>query len=243
VQIQYNTTKLKTQWNIIAKSQLDAIRKIISEPYLQATGLNENDPPELWRFAIGHTERMPGLTKEEAKRAKAIAENIRQVDAEFVGDPKTYQQFKRDLGTPTLHKTVWSLAERIHDDETLAQYLSKLLDIYKRGRISLNECDQARTDNDNTIRLLLQKWIQEPFGNITGSLAFFSDRAMAKLVYYLARKIELDTSREEAEIWRVKKLYQRLELIPARPRAIRDIKFRLGKLHFIPFKAAVWKDN
>jgi hypothetical protein len=73
---------------------------------------------------------------------------------------------------------------------------------------------------------------------------------MATLIHYLLFKEWLmpengDTEQKraqklrklDAQTTRIKKLYQRLRLRPAKPRAIRELKVRFGKVHFIYFGA------
>ena len=225
--IQHNTDELRAEWELIAKSRMDAMRSQARKRYAKIRGANENDPPELWRFIVGFSERLPDLTKN--KTAKALAEHFRQVDPQFVGSPEFYAACRGSIGKPSLRETVAALAARAKDDAEIAGWLAKLLAIYRQNPMSRGKSN----DDDETKQLLLLNWVQEPFGNITGSLAFFSDRAMAKLLYLLRHKKCLPPERLTTEPERIRKLYAALGLRPARRRAIKDLEYRAEKHHFV----------
>ncbi len=234
--IQYNTAKLQSQWPRIALSRLDAGKRIIQGSHASNLGLNRSDPPELWRYVVGRTAPPANLPKVEAARAAVAAWRVRRHIPSFAGDPETYQQFRRRLGKPTLRETVSALASRVQDDAGLAKHLRKLLALY----------DQREPRRKNSAwqqaEFLIRNWIQEPPGPqwAIRSLCVFSDLAMAKLCHFCWKKQWLPPQYLNSEPARIKKLYQRLGLVPAKPRAIRDLELRHGKLHYIPFKTATY---
>jgi hypothetical protein len=212
--IQYETAKLEAQYPIICESKWKALQNVIYEAHARTVKLKVGDPPELWRYAIGHSEPFT--------------------------DWEPYNQFRANLGEPTLRESVRSLTSRFKDDPLLANHLTTLLKIYKRGPFRKVEYDLNRADGDAVIRFLIQQWIETPLSNnwAYASLCFYSDLAMAKMVYFRANKQtkwlppELLTKEPE----RIRKLYSRLGLIPASPRAIKDIDFKAGRIQFIPFQ-------
>jgi hypothetical protein len=243
LRIQYDTAKLNSQWLTIAKSRLEAFRKIFGQSYFKATGLNENDPPELWRFAVG-LRGASDLT--EDNRARELADSLGSLDPQFMGHPDNYKQFREALGKPTLRDTVLSLAQRVPDDAELSSHLSKLLMLYKQGPIPPEKFERAGADK--TTRFLIEYWIEDPPSDrfLWKSLCFYSDRPMAKLIYFLKGsrpKKWLPCDKVESEAARIKKLYQRLGLVPARPRAIRDIMFKRDQLCFVPYEKAAFHGN
>ncbi len=120
--IQYPTEELKAEWEAIAKSRLEAVRKIVRERYYRVAGLSDNDPPELWRFAVGRLPRDLTINN----KTKKLAEHFQIVDPSFAGAPESYTHFRNDLGTPNLRETVAALVLRAKDDAELAAWLSKL---------------------------------------------------------------------------------------------------------------------
>jgi hypothetical protein len=233
--IQYNTAELKVEREAIANSRMGAVKKImdsVRNHYHKITGLDENDPQELWQFAVGNSERQPNLT--ENKTSQMLTGLFRPVDLQCAESPEAYRRFRDSIGAPTLRETILALASRSKDDVELAAWLEKLLAIFKHGPIS-----QAEHENiclSHTALFLLRYWIQEPSDNIQGSLAFFSDRAMAKLFYYQTQGKWLPLGRYEKEADRVRKVYLALTLRPADRRAIKDLDLRGGIIHFIPNK-------
>ena len=242
--IQYDAAKLARQWPIIAKSRLDALKKVFGHPRAEVLGLSKDDPPELWQFVIGRSERRPEFTKVEKEKAKAIAERVRQLDPEITVTQETDKEFRDNLGTPTLRETAQRLAYRLQDDNELAKHLAKLLALYKRKPVTQKDDDQnAIHAGDATSRLLIWNWIQDPPREnwAIASFCFFSDRAMAKMIYYLRKKQWMPAELQNKEPERIRKLYGSLGLTPARPRAIKDVEFRAGKIHFVLFKTATPK--
>jgi hypothetical protein len=241
----YNTATLESQREAILKSQLDARIGIIFKAYGKVARLDKSDPSELWRFAIGNSARPENLTSNP--RAVIIADRLRQFDPQFGGDPGTYERFRDSLGKPTLGETVLNLASRCQDDTVLARHLPKLLRIYKRGPISQDQYQAAAADTDNTTRLLLMNWIEDPASErfLIHSLCFYSDIALAKFVYFLAhdRRKALPTTLLTTEPERIRKLYRNLGLIPAKPRAIKDVECnsRAEEVRFIPYKKTIIK--
>jgi hypothetical protein len=227
--IQHDTATLKTQWETIAKSRMDAMKTITSAVYRKVTGLDENDPPELWRFAMGFMERPPDLTGN--KKAKILSDHFQKTDPQFAGRPEGYQQFRDSLGTPKLRDTILALANRSKDDAELAGWMTKLVAIYKHGPIS--QVERENNGFSKTAQILLLNWIQEPFGNITGSLSFFSDRAMAKMVYLVKHGKFLPFELYTTEPERIRKEYGAFDLRPADRRAVKDLEYRAGKIHFV----------
>lgn len=224
--IQYNTDELRVQWVAIVKSQMDAWKKITGEHYRKVTRLDENDPEELWDFAVGNSQLPLRLNENEL-----FAEHFRQVDPQLSGDPETYHLFRNSLGAPTMRETILALTNRSKSDIELAGWLEKLLAIYKHGPISRAELGDKSVST--TAQLLLSCWIRPPFGNIQGSLAFFSDRALAKITYFLRNNGDLLPPRlYTTEPERVRKVYRALNLRPADRRAIKDAEYRAGKFHF-----------
>lgn len=230
--IQFCATELKTQWEAIAKSRMTALDKIFGKRYSKVTGLDENDPQELFRFAVGFTEQPPDLTQD--KTAQKFAEEFQRVDPQFAGSPETEQLFRKWLGTPTLRETTLALANRSQDDAELAGWLTKLVGMYHRGRIAQAELETS--NYDKTTALLLLNWLIEPLDFIH-SLAFFSDLAMAKRVYWLQHHKLLPPERLLQEPERVRKIYCNLGLRPADQRTIKDIKYKAEKFYPVVFKA------
>lgn len=203
-----------------------------------------NDPPELWRFAVGRSEPVETLTRKEKEKAKAIADRLRQFDPHFaVTTPETYNQFRATLGTPKLRATVQSLANQIEDDAVLARHLATLLKIHKRRPLTKADYNDSRADNDRRTRFLIEHWIQEPLREnwAIASLCFFSDLAMAKLIHLILMKRPLPPTLLTKEPERIRKSYESLGLIPAKPRAIKDIDFEAGKFSFVPFKKRIYR--
>jgi hypothetical protein len=232
----YDTAELNRQWPVIAKSRLDATRRIISEDYLRATRLSLDDPPELWRFVIGRSEpRFPPLAPQEKDQAKLLVRRIRELDPEFIGD----LEVRDAIGKPTFRDTVLSLANQFTDQATLAKHIATLLRLYQRGPLTQADFKAKSKFEDNSTRILVQHWIQDPPGErwTIASLCFYSDLALAKMVYFLARKKWLPEDPLKREAKRIEKLRNVLGLVPARPRIIRDIEFKFGKVHYHPIAA------
>ena len=233
--IQYDTATLRQQWDACALSRLNALRATYAIIYSKLTGLEKNDPLALWRFAVSTIEASADLRRN--KKAKALFQHLRQFDPQFAGDPEAAHSFRSRLGQPSLRETAAALVQSAQTDAELAEQLSKLIAINEHGPISNAEFERLSPDA-NDAKLLFLNWIQEPFGNIPGSLAFFSDRAMAKMVHFLRCEGWLKLEREDIEPDRIRKLYRGLGLVPARPRAIRDVRWKNGVLHFVLFKTA-----
>jgi hypothetical protein len=216
--IGYDSAKLREQCPIIQQSKWNALKNIGDDAYFRAFGLSASDPSELWRLALSRSEPL--------------------------SDAEHYTQFRTTLGKPTLGETIQSLAPKAKDDDELAGWLSKLRASYSRPPITRVEYDQARKDSDQTTRLLIWNWIQDPplrDNWATASLCFCSDRAMAKLIYFIRHNKWLPAELLNKEPERISKLYRSLGLIPAKPRAIKDVDFEGGKIHWIPFKKTVHK--
>lgn len=250
--VRYNRAELKRQWGTIAASRRLALWTITAKSHTKTTGLTESDPPELWSFALAKSEpRRSPLSEQQLKRTKAFTESIRRLNPEVDADEiyKAGQKLRATLDKVTLRETVQSLATSAKNDSELAEWLAKLLDLHRRPPITTGEYHEARADANLTTYLLVHNWIQDPPGEswATASLCFFSDRAMAKLVYFLslppARRQWLPLDKWETETERIGKLYERLELVPAKPRLVRDVKFKFGKIQYIPYKRAVWKGH
>ena len=107
----------------------------------------------------------------------------------------------------------------------------------------------AHYAGDATSRFLVQHWIQDPPREdwLIASLCFFSNIAMAKLTHCMMTgkpwPANMDKVELEKKAGSIKKVYQRLGLLPARPRLIRDFTFKFGKPDFILFKRATRKGN
>ena len=241
ITIQYDTVKFNEQYPIICASRMKARQKVINDAYVDTTGLSRDDPQELWRFANGNSELIEPLTEKEKAKAKVIADRLRQLDPQFPVTPETYDMHKTELGTPTLRETVQSLANRIKDDAVLTKHLTTLLKIYKRGPLTKADYNDNRADSVKTTRLLIDNWIQEPLGEkwIIASLCFFSDLAMAKFTHLMVKKTPLPRPFPTKEKERIAKVYRSLGLIPACQRAIKDIDFKGGKVHWTFFKKRI----
>ena len=188
--IQYDTAKLKEQHDIICASRMKAFQKVIGDAYVRTLVLKQDDPPELWRFAFGKCGSLTPLTHKEKQMAKGISARLRQLDPQATGTPETYEQFKAARGTPTFRETVQSLTHNASGGDELAKRLSKLIGLHNLPPMTREEYDQARQDSDLTTRLLIQNWIQDPPGKNWpyDSFCYFSDRALAKVLYYISRK-------------------------------------------------------
>lgn len=222
---------------------MKAFQHVIADAYIRTLGLNLDDPPELWRFAFGKSEPLTPLTDEEKKKAKGIADRLRQLDPQFTVAPETYEQFKAELGTPTLCEAIQSLTNNNNSGDELAKRLSKLVALYNQPPMTREEYDQARKDSDLTTRLLIENWIQDPPGKNWpyDSFCYFSDRALAKMIYYIRNRYEkwLPTELRDKERERIAKAYRSLGLKPASPRVIKDIGLKSGKIDWIIFKKMI----
>jgi len=207
----------RSQLHAIAESRQKALESIIRDACIRTTGLSFDDPPELWRFAIGHFELML--------------------------DWEPYKQFRAALGNPTLRETILSLAERFKDEAGLTKHLETLLKLFKRLPLTKSNYEINRRDYDKKACALIEFWIDEPLHHhaLKRNFCFFSDRAMAKMVYFLANKKEkwLPAESLDKEPERIRKLYGSLGLIPAKPRVIKDVDFIAGKIHYTPFQNAL----
>lgn len=241
ITMQYDTAKLKGQYPAICASRMKAFQKVIGDAYVRTLGLSRDDPPELWRFALGNCELIEPLTDKEKEKAKVIADHLRQLDPQFSVTPETYDQFKPALGTPTLRETIQSLVNHIEDDAVLAKHLTTLLKIHKRKSLTKNDYNDNRADSIKTTQILIKRWIQVPLQDnwMTASLCFFSDLAIAKFTYSMVTKKPLPPTLLTKEPERIRKLYKSLGLIPAKPRVINDIDFQNGKISYIPFKKRI----
>jgi hypothetical protein len=127
----------------------------------------------------------------------------------------------------------------------LKKHLATLLKICESEPLTKADYKLNRADSDKTKRKLIEHWIQDPPTEqlLTGSLCFYSDRAIAKMVVLLASNgtESLPPERLTTEAERIRKIYSSLGLIPARPRAIKDFTFYAGKIHWEPFKRLVIK--
>lgn len=235
--VKYPTEKLAQQWAGIVKSQIEAIRRGIRKSYTAITGLRENDPPELWRYIIGRSERIDFL---DDRLATATADELLYLDVEFTTTPDHYKKFVTELGKPSLRQTLLHLTQRAENDSWLKKQLETLLRIHALGAIKRDQIEQALSF-DRIDRVLIQNWIEHPPSPsfMKRSLCFFSDRAIAKMVHFIAHHKWLDVSCLDAETARIKKLYQRLGLRPARPRAIKDVEWKFKKLFYTPFAKTV----
>ncbi len=213
--IHYDPAKLKEQYPAIAESQQNALKKIIDDAYVRTTELNLDDPHELLRFALTRLEPL--------------------------SDSEPYMQLRASLKNLTLRESVLSLAKRIEDDAALAKHLATLLKIFERGPLTKSDYDFNRADQDPSVRLLVEHWIQDPARKnfLWESLCFCSDLAMAKLVYAKTKGMELPPRLLTKEPERIRKLYGRLGLIPARPRIIKDVDLKGGKVRWVCFKNAL----
>lgn len=239
--IQYDIMKLDEQHPVICASRMKALKKMISDVYVRTTELSLADPPELWLFALGKSEPIETFTDKENVRAKGMADRFRQLDSQFAVALETCNQLGTERGTPSLRETIQSLTSKAKDDDELANWLSKLVALHRRPLIARKEYDQARKDSDKTTRFLIQNWIQDPLQRnwATASFCFFSDRAMAKLIYFLLNKKRLPVELRDKAPERIRKLYESLGLIPAKPRAIKDIRLENRKIHWVPFNKRV----
>lgn len=240
-EIQYDTSSLERQWDEIAKSRLDALKRIIGRACVKATGLRMDDPPELWRFAIGKSERANASNWSDETRS--IAERLQELDPQLEKDPKACDALMAGLGTPTLRETAQSLLNTVRDDVELTRHLTTALTLQRRGLIARKEYDEASALRDATTRFLVHNWIEDPPTGewVVRSLCFFSDCAMAKMAYFFThnRKKYLATSLLNSEPERIRKLYRSLKLRPAAPRVIKDVVFDFGKVRWIPFQKKV----
>jgi hypothetical protein len=124
------------------ESWLNALQKIISRCYCRTTGLSVEDPPELWQYAIGHSEPV-ATPPPEIVVPKPSKQAIGHSDESLVWD--AYKEFRTDLGSPTLGETVRKLAERLDDDALLASHNSQALENLRaraihQGRLRLQPC-------------------------------------------------------------------------------------------------------
>jgi len=230
--VQYETSELKTQLKTIAVSRLNALRKVIHNAYAYATGLTQESPPELWRFAISRAEgRLGHLRNDDV--TKAAIEHVQRIDPQFQASPATHNKLVAKLKKVTLRNTVKSLTAKTRSDDELAKHLSTLLRLHAQGPIA--PVDEV------TKLLLIEHWLDDPLTSnwATASLCFFSDQAIAKMVHWLQYHRWLRLHQIETETERIRKIYHDdLGLVSAKPRIIRDVQRTSGKFHFIAFKAA-----
>lgn len=212
----------EAQIRVIQESQRKALEKVINDSYAASTGLTiEVDPPELWKFAFGNMD--------------------------LLCDWAPYKQFRKELGKPTLRETLLALMAQIKDDAMLIRHLNTLLKLSERLPVAKADFDITRADSDQTKRILIQYWIDQSLHEkaLKRNFCFYSDRAMAKMVYFLAhgKKAWLPAKLLNKEPERIRKLYGSLGLIPAKPRVIKDIEYTSGKIHWVPFKKALVEES
>ena len=218
--IEYDPAKLREQCPIIQQSKRDALKNIGGDAYFRSIGLSANDPSELWKFALGRSEPF--------------------------SDAEHYKQFRNMLGKPTLRETVLNLTNHIEDETVLTNQLAKLVKISERKPITKIDYELNRADSDKSKGILIKLWIQDDPNKwlLLCSLCFYSDRAMAKIVYWLANNREkwLPPELLTTEAERIRKVYGSLGLIPAHPRVFKDCKLLYtGKPHWEPFQNLVKK--
>jgi len=241
ITIKYDTVKFNEQYRVICASRMKAREKVIDDAYVDTMGLSHDDPQELWRFAFGNSELIETLADKDKVKAKIVADHLRRLDPQFPVTQETYAQHKAELGTPTLSETIQCLVNHSRDDDTLAKHLTTLLKIYKRGSPTKADYNDNRADSVKIIKFLINNWIQEPRGEkwVIGSLCFFSDLAMAKFIHLIVTKKPLPQPFPIKEKERIAKVYRSLGLIPAWQRAIKDIDFKGGKVHWTFFKKRI----
>ena len=175
----------------------------------------------------------------------ALAERFQRLDPQFAGSPQNYRLFRKRLGKPTFRETVQALSNRIQSDAELAKHVSKLLKLYKRVPVTKARNDKDwPADDDRAANFITEKWIlgtvDKPL--LCDSLCFFSDLAIAKLVYFVVHKKWLPPNAphlSKTEPERIAKLYRGLGLIPARPRIIKDVDSQNGMIRVIPYQTAI----
>lgn len=204
------------------KAELDAIKKSWMDAMLKANlkviGLNENAPPALIAFAFGLIESSD-IAKN--KTARKLASQIQQIDP--VENP---EKLFNPLNALTLREIVSAPGQLSTDDKELAPLLTKLLAIHKRGQISQIEAASKRISKSG--RLLMLNWLIGKYDgkpDVAHSLAFFSDRAMAKRLYWLDKKQLLPANLLTKEPERIRKVYSSLGLRPAKRRVVKDIEY------------------
>lgn len=239
-QIKYDKTQLAKQWNKIVKSQYEAHARLVRMTHRESSGLTPNDPPEIWRYVIGRSQQPPRLNKADMKTAERLIARARQIDPKFrITSPGSHKEFRAKLGMPSLRESAQHMAERIRDDSKLAKHLSRLLSFHHKKPITQNQRERAQSTEDKEKRILVMNWIQDPPGEnwATASFCFFSDLALAKFTYYLVNKCRkwMPLHQQDLKTQQIKKIYQRLGLVPARPRIFKDVRLVSGTVHFLPY--------
>jgi hypothetical protein len=174
---------------------------------------------------------------------KVISAASVQLVGLHVDDPHELWQFAyRRCG---LDVAAQSLINRKQDEATLAKHLGILKQLQERPPLTRSELE---SQEDKEALALIAAWVRERDNPdlFKSSLCFHSDRARAKMVYFLTHK---DTLRQtgrvpenhadrlvQAEPERIRKLCDRLGLVSGEPRIIKDVRWRLGAIHFEPFQ-------
>jgi hypothetical protein len=205
----YDTAELRS----IRASKYTALQAIIKNAYIRVFGLSFDDPSELWEFALSNSE--------------------------MFSDSAAYREFRQSLKQRGLRETVLSLAKRFEDEVALRKHIETLLRLSNLLPAAKTTWANSRRDSDRATQMLVEFWIDDGIGknSARSNFCFFSDLAMAKLVYFRThqrRLLPANLLTKEPE--RIRKLYRSLGLIPARRRLIKDIEFKAGKIHHIPFK-------
>ena len=247
--VQYNTADLERQSPEIEDSRIRAIQKIVDIVIGKITGLSLSDPPELWIYAFSRIEPSAWDRSQEPNlwlKAAYLLENYPR----FFQGAKTHEQLVAAIRKTTLKGITNSLSLTAQSDDELANWLSKLLALHKRSPISRSEIEGAFAGarRNRTESILLRYWIEYPrtANWVINSLCFYSDRAMAKLVYFSAHDWQkwLPTELLTKEPERIYKLYpKKLGLLAADPRVIKDVDYVSGKLEWIPFEKRLAKED
>jgi hypothetical protein len=165
-----------------------------------------------------------------------------------VDDPDEFWQLAyRRCG---LRAAAQSILNRTQDEATLARRLGLLKKLQERPPLTRADLD---SQEDKAARTLIQLWVTERDDPalLKASLCFHSDRARAKMVCFLAHAAALSQTGRvpenqaarlpQAEPERIRKLCDKLGLVSAEPRTIKDVSWRSGAIHFEPFQRAMLK--
>lgn len=241
ITVEYITADLERQCPEIKESCDRAIQKIVVTAIRKITGLSLSDPPELWPYAFSRIE--PSVwDRPQEPTLWLTADYLLQIALRFLPGVETQEQLVAAIRKTTFKGINHSLSLTARSDAEFADWLSKLTKLYKRPPIARSEIERELEDYDKSTKILLQHWIECTRSEnwIMKSLCFFSDRAMAKFVFYLARRHSakghsakgrkqwLPLGRLNQEPERIRKLCSTLGLVNAQKRWIKDVSYDEG---------------
>jgi hypothetical protein len=206
VTIFYPTKQLEEEKRRIRDSVEKALCKLTADGYHKSLGLLPEDPPALFRW-----------------RLKQTPWHDKTGDALW---PDKAAYFKK----VTLRNVVEELTHQAESDEQLEQWLRGMLAPFPRH---VDRLDQL----NNEQRFLLLNWIAPDDHSqfFLASLCFYSNLALAQALYFQRWQEPLPPSRLGTEEKTAAKKVERLGLLSAKKRVIREMLFKEGRCRFAPF--------